>query len=95
MHAMASPGRESEPGNLRLLMDSIPVLIHTGLPNGDLNHLNRTWLTGVGLTLEDLSGWKWTAVIHPEDVAATVGKWRAAQVPVSHCPAKVRMLNEE
>jgi hypothetical protein len=71
---MASPGRESEPVYLQLLMDSIPALTHTGLLNGHLDDFNRTWLTSVGLTLEDLLGRKWTAAIYSEDVAARVEK---------------------
>ena len=94
MHAMASPGRESEPVNLQLLVDLIPALIHAGLPNGELDDFNQTSLTYVGLALEDLSGWKWAAAIHPEDVAAMVEKWRAARVFISPCPGKSRMLNE-
>jgi PAS domain-containing protein len=60
--------------NLQLLIDSIPALIHSGLPDGYLDFFNRRWLNYVGLSLEDLSGWKWTATIHPEDVAANGGK---------------------
>jgi len=60
MRAMASPGRESEPVDLQLLIDSIPALTPSGLPNGELNEFSRTWLTPAGLTLEDLWGWKWT-----------------------------------
>jgi hypothetical protein len=44
--------------NLQLLIDSIPALTRTGPPNGDVDDFHRTWLTHVGLTLEDLSGWK-------------------------------------
>ena len=32
----------------------------------------------MGLSSEDLQGWKWTAVIHPEDVEGIVNKWRAS-----------------
>jgi PAS domain S-box-containing protein len=63
---------------LRLVIDTVPTLIHTGLPDGQLDFFNQRWLDFVGLSLEDLSGWKWTAVIHPEDVAAMVERWRAA-----------------
>ena len=94
MHAMASQGHKSEPMNFPLLIDSIPALIHTGLPNGDLDYFNRTWLNYVALSLETLQGWKWTAAIHPEDLATMVEKWRAAQVFISQCPAKGRMLDE-
>jgi hypothetical protein len=62
--------------NLQLPIDSIPALIHTGLRNGDLDDFNQARLNYVGLTLEDLSGWKWTAAFQPEDLAARVEKWR-------------------
>jgi PAS domain-containing protein len=58
--------------NLQPLIDSIPALIRTGLPDGSLDYFNQTRLNYVGLSLEDLSGWKWTAAIHPEDVAGIV-----------------------
>lgn len=77
MHAM-SQGHKSEPMNFQLLIDSIPALIHTSLPNGELDYFNQAWLNYVGLSLEDLLGWKWTAAIHPEDLEGIVEKWRAA-----------------
>ena len=62
--------------DLQILVDSVPALIHTGLPDGNLDFFNQSWLNYVGLRLEDLQGWKWTASIHPEDMAAMVEKWR-------------------
>jgi len=41
---MSSPGTESEPADLQLLIDSIPALIHTSLPDGYLDYFNRRWL---------------------------------------------------
>jgi PAS domain S-box-containing protein len=80
MHAaeMAPRVRKSELANLQLLIDSIPALIHSGLPDGTFDFFNQRWLNYVGVSLEDLWGWKWTAVIAPEDVAAFVEQWRAA-----------------
>jgi PAS domain S-box-containing protein len=63
-------------GRPRLVLNTTPALIHTALPDGNLDFFNRTWLRYVGLSLEDLQGWKWTASIHPEDVEGIVGKWR-------------------
>src|SRR5208337_3804185 len=97
IHAMASQGPKSEPMNFQFLIDSIPALIHTGLPNGDLDYFNQTWLTYAGLSLEDLQGWKWTAAIHPEDVAGIVEKWRTAVAtgePFEH-EARVRRADGE
>jgi PAS domain S-box-containing protein len=64
--------------NLQSLIDSTPALIHTGLPNGDLDFFNHQWLEYVGLPMTELAGWKWTACIHPEDVAGIVERWRAS-----------------
>jgi len=64
--------------DLQLSVDSAPALIHTGLPDGYLDFFNQTWLTYVGLSLEDLLGWKWTAAIHPDDLGAMLHGWRAA-----------------
>jgi PAS domain-containing protein len=75
---MASQQPISEPLNLQFLIDSIPARVHTGLPNGDHVYFNQTWLNYVGLSLEDLQGWKWTAAIHPEDVSAIMEKWRVS-----------------
>lgn len=63
---------------LRLVIDTVPALIHTGLPDGSLDFFNKRWLKYVGLSLEEMSGWNWTATIHSEDVASIVDKTRAA-----------------
>lgn len=88
--------RRSE-DRLRLVIDTVPALIHTGLPDGQLDFFNQRWLDYVGLSLEDLSGWKWTAAIHPEDVGAMVERWRAALAtgePYEH-EARVRRADGE
>jgi PAS domain S-box-containing protein len=63
--------------SLQELVDSVPALIHTARPDGSIDFFNHRWLEYVGLRLEDLEGWKWTAAIHPDDVNALVAKWRA------------------
>src|SRR6266850_2122566 len=73
---MASLGYESEAKNLLRIFDSIPSLIHTARPDGYLDYFNQHWLEYVGLPIESILGWKWTAAIHPEDVDAIVDKWR-------------------
>jgi PAS domain S-box-containing protein len=63
---------------LRLIVDTTPALIHTGRPDGHLDYFNRGWLDFLGCSLEDVCGWRWTNVIHPDDVAGIVQKWHAA-----------------
>ena len=74
---MASLGQESESLNIQLLVDSIPALIHTARPDGYLDYFNKRWLEYLGVTLDDVTGWKWSAFVHPGDVEGTVAKWRA------------------
>ncbi|HTC63125.1 MAG TPA: PAS domain-containing protein [Candidatus Saccharimonadales bacterium] len=74
---MASAGQQPEPLNIQLLVDSIPALIHTAMPDGSLDYFNKPWLDYLGATLDDVAGWKWTAVVHPEDVDGIVAQWRA------------------
>src|SRR4029450_1170836 len=66
--------------SLQELVDSVPALIHTARPDGYIDFFNQRWLEYVGLRLEDLEGWKWTAAVHPDDVSALVAKWRACLV---------------
>ncbi len=97
MHRMASQGHRFEPTDLQLLVDTVPALILTALPDGSFDFFNRTGLKYVGLSLEDMVGWKWTAVIHPEDVEGMVNRWRASLAsgePFLH-EARVRRADGE
>ncbi len=74
---MASSGQGSEHLNAQLLVDSIPALIHTARPDGYLDYFNKPWLEYLGVTLDKVTGWNWTAFVHPEDVEGILAKWRA------------------
>jgi PAS domain S-box-containing protein len=63
---------------LRLIVDTTPALIHTGRPDGHLDYFNKGWLDFLGCSLDDVCGWRWTNVIHPDDVAGIVQKWHAS-----------------
>ena len=65
---------------LELIVNSAPALIHTALADGYIDFFNQTWLDYVGLRLEELEGWKWTAAIHPDDLDGILEKWRASLV---------------
>jgi PAS domain S-box-containing protein len=77
MRAMASAGQHPESLNIQLLVDSIPALIHTSRPDGYLDYFNKPWLEYLGARLEQVSGWNWTAFVHPQDVDGIVAGWLA------------------
>ncbi len=63
---------------LRLVVDTVPALVWSALPDGSRDFLSRQWLEYTGLSLEEGLGWGWTAAIHTEDRARFVDEWRAA-----------------
>ncbi|SRR5260370_30036052 len=91
MSAMPLPVGKIEFVDHQLLIDSIPALIHTSLPDGYLDYFNQRWLEYVGLRLEDVEGWQWTNSIHPDDVAGMVEKWRACLASGEVFEYKARM----
>jgi PAS domain S-box-containing protein len=82
---------------LRLAIDTTPALIHTGRPDGYLDYFNQRWLEYLGLPSKDICGWRWTHVIHPDDVEDMVKKWRAslATGELFEAEARVRRADGE
>jgi PAS domain S-box-containing protein len=97
MPTMASSGQGSGRLNAQLLVDSIPALIHTARADGYLDYFNKRWLEYLGVTLDRVIGWNWTAFVHPEDVEGIVAKWRAclATGEVFEYETRVRRANGE
>jgi PAS domain S-box-containing protein len=65
---------------LRLVIDTIPALVATLRPDGSANFYNRRWLEYLGLPSQEVLGWGWTRVTHPDDLEGFLLHWRAATV---------------
>ena len=63
---------------LRLVIDTIPALVGSMLPDGSVQFINRRWLEYAGLSLEEVQGWAWTGGLHADDRTALVESWRTA-----------------
>jgi PAS domain S-box-containing protein len=88
--------RKSEK-KLREVVDTIPALIHTARPDGYIDYFNNRWLEYLGVTLNEVAGWKWTAVIHAEDVEGILARWRACLITgeIFEYETRVRGANGE
>ena len=80
---MATPNIESAntsaaDGQLRRVIDLSPVLIHTAEPDGALDFFNQRLLEYLGVATHEISGWRWTSVIHPEDIDGILEIWRVS-----------------
>src|SRR5262249_37102222 len=60
---------------LRLLVDTIPVLMWRGTPAGELEYLNQRAVEYLGHTAEGLSGGRWLELVHPDHRDTTVRRW--------------------
>ena len=70
--------RRDEDAQLRLMADSIPQLAWMARPDGSVIWYNRRWYEYTGTTFEDLEGWGWGKVHHPEVLPHVIERWRAS-----------------
>ena len=83
MRAMATDAngaRQTEtPLDLRNVLDKIPSLVVCAFPDGSLEFVNQTWREYTGTPLDQLTGWGWRTVIHPDDLTRFMNEWDAAR----------------
>ncbi len=63
---------------LRDVIETIPAMAWTALPDGSNAFVNRRWAEYTGLSAEETAGSGWTAAVHPEDRQPYAEKWRAS-----------------
>jgi PAS domain S-box-containing protein len=87
----SSVDRRRNEGRLRLVIDTAPAMLHSARPDGYVDFFNKRWLEYVGVSLDDLLGWRWTNVFHPEDVEDVVRKWRSSVATGKPFEAEARL----
>jgi PAS domain S-box-containing protein len=60
------------------VVDALPGLVWTALPDGRADFLNARWCHYTGLRREAAYGYAWLEAVHPEDVSALLERWQAA-----------------
>jgi PAS domain S-box-containing protein len=60
------------------LVDTIPALAWSALPDGSRDIHSQRWLDFTGLSAAEAAGDGWITVFHPEDRARAIIKWRQA-----------------
>lgn len=69
--------RESEE-QFRTLADSIPQLAWMADADGSIFWYNQRWYDYTGTTFEEMRGWGWQKVHHPEEVARVTARFKRA-----------------
>ena len=59
------------------LIEALPGLVWTALPNGGAEFINRRWREYTGLSPNQAIGFGWQSAIHPEDRTLVLDRWRS------------------
>ncbi|MGA2695191.1 MAG: ATP-binding protein [Terriglobales bacterium] len=63
---------------LRRVINTIPAHVWSTLPDGSVDFINQRLLESTGMSIEALLGSGWHSIVHPEDRARYITKWRSA-----------------
>src|SRR2546426_3643667 len=80
--------RHSE-DRLRLVIDTIPTMVWSLLPDGAVDFVNQRWLEYTGLSLEEALADSMRTV-HPEDAPRVMEKWRTDMAVGEQCEYELR-----
>jgi PAS domain S-box-containing protein len=59
------------------VVDALPGLVWTALPDGHIDFLNQRWCEYTGLSAGDAYGRGWQITIHPQDLPELLERWRS------------------
>jgi PAS domain S-box-containing protein len=63
--------------DLSRVLDGLPAMVWTAVPDGRIDFVNQRWSDYTGLSLDDAEGWKWQSVIKTDDLAGLLEQWRS------------------
>jgi len=79
------------------IIDSLPGLIWTALPDGDIDFVNQRWCEYTGLGADAACGKGWLTAVHPEDLPTLLERWQSilASADASEIEARLRRFDGE
>ncbi|MEI6945632.1 PAS domain-containing protein [Paraflavisolibacter sp. H34] len=80
---------------LLFVLDIMPILTWQALPDGTVDFINRVYLDYSGLPAEQLKGYGWMQILHPEDAAHTREVWQEALARGAHYKVEHRLRDRQ
>lgn len=77
--------------NLRLIINSLPVLVWSARPDGSADFVNKSWLDYAGLPAEQILEWGFLDLYHPDDIPEMVEIWKRDLEHSDHTRLKGRI----
>jgi PAS domain S-box-containing protein len=79
-------------GRLRMVIDTIPGMVWSGLPDGTFDFVSQPWLRYLGCSWEELSAQGGLrSVVHPDDLEGSDARWIATRATGRHTDHELRM----
>jgi len=81
--------------NLRLFIDTIPVLAWSARTDGSAEFFNQHYLDYVGLSAEQAKDWGWTVAVHPDDLNGLAARWQRIVASGEAGEAEARLCSHD
>jgi PAS domain S-box-containing protein len=75
----------------RYLAESIPQMVWTSEPDGEIEYFNRRWIDYTGISAENAHDYGWTEAVHPDDWQNAVSRWAESIATCAPYRAEVRV----
>ena len=77
--------------NLKLIIDTIPAVAWSARADGSADFFSQHYLDYVGLSLEQVKDWGWTAAVHPDDLSGLAAAWQRVMASEQAGEAEARL----
>jgi PAS domain S-box-containing protein len=61
---------------MRFMADVMPQMVWTAKPDGYRDYYNNWALSFTGRSMEQMTGWRWAEILHPEDREYSLKRWK-------------------
>lgn len=80
---------------LEFLANTVPPVVWTSKPNGELDFINRRWYDQTGKTEDQTLGTKWIESVHPNDVEEATLFWERSLITGTLYEVEFRVVTKE
>jgi PAS domain S-box-containing protein len=81
--------------NLNLIINAIPAMAWSALPDGFADFFNEHFLAYLGFTQSEARGTGWASAVHPDDLNRMLAIWQSALASGSAAEAEARLRRHD
>lgn len=63
--------------NVGRVLDALPAMVWTALPDGSIDYVNGAWSDYTGVRPGKIDKWEWRALVDPDDLPGLVERWQS------------------